>query len=75
MTNKEMERLEFIKVAETTDIIFDGESIGYIQEYLEETVWLELDYNGKLHKGIIANQLTAMTNVENYITACNNLLN
>ena len=67
-----MENLTFIKVAETTDIIFDGKSIGYIQEYLEETVWLELHYKGKLHTGIIANQLTAMTNVENYITACNN---
>ena len=67
-----MEKLTFNTVAETTDIIFDGESIGYIQEYLEETVWLELHYKGKSHKGIIANQLTAMTNVENYITACNN---
>ena len=67
-----MENLTFIKVAETTDIIFDGKSIGYIQEYLEETVWLELHYKGNSHTGIIANQLTAMTNVENYITACNN---
>lgn len=73
MTNKEMERLEFIKVAETTNIIFDKKNIGYIQEYLEDTVWLELDYNGKLHKGIIENQLTAMINVENYITACNKI--
>lgn len=67
-----MEKLEFIKEAETTDIIFDGKSIGYIQEYLEETVWLELHYKGKSQKGTRENQLTAMTYVENYITACNN---
>jgi|TARA_R100000951_G_scaffold35981_1_gene30507 hypothetical protein len=65
-----MEKLEFIKVAETTDIIFEGKSIGYIQEYLEETVWLELDYNGKLHKGVIKSQLVAMRNVEDYLYAC-----
>ena len=68
-----MERLEFIKVAETTDIIFDGKSIGYIQEYLEETVWLEVDYNGILHKGVIKSQLVAMRNVEDYLYACDQL--
>tara|TARA_R110000824_G_scaffold9013_2_gene40773 strand:- start:145 stop:348 length:204 start_codon:yes stop_codon:yes gene_type:complete len=66
-----MEKLTFNTIAETTDIIYDGESIGYIQEYLKETVFLELHYNGKSHKGVIANQSTAITNVENYITACN----
>ena len=66
-----MEKLTFNTIAETTDIIYDGESIGYIQEYLEETVFLKLHYNGKSHKGIIENKSTAIANVENYITACN----